>query len=351
MATIEGRKSVAQSRPRRQIPKRHRGHQNAGSPRRLNRSRHPISCIAPRGRRQVQPGWRRHDRLQRLLHRGRGRLLHQQQLLPVVRLQHQRGPGWTADGIFTNGSQIELTKVWSALAGYEHIWNPKWRTSWFGGYVNVDYSGGATNFILQKTPGALAACGVPGVGATTFGVTLRPGNSCSPDFSFWEAGTRTQWNPVPQLDVGLEVLYSRRNTAFKGAAMVPANSRVPRSSPSMTKTHRLARVRPNDFQPPPAPMPVIFGLAIPAQVRVEALLDVPGRRGRSAQERNFGLRCLELRQWHREVPPPRPAPAPRRSSSRANADTARPHFVQRAAGVAASNARPPFPGGRPDLGR
>src|SRR5947209_6879675 len=35
MATIEGRKSVAQSRPRRQIPKRHRGHHNAGSPRRL----------------------------------------------------------------------------------------------------------------------------------------------------------------------------------------------------------------------------------------------------------------------------------------------------------------------------
>ena len=34
-ATIEGRKSVAQSRPRRQIPKWHRGHQNAGSPRRL----------------------------------------------------------------------------------------------------------------------------------------------------------------------------------------------------------------------------------------------------------------------------------------------------------------------------
>jgi putative transposase len=35
MATTEGRKSVAQSRPRGQIPKRHRGHQNASSPRRL----------------------------------------------------------------------------------------------------------------------------------------------------------------------------------------------------------------------------------------------------------------------------------------------------------------------------
>ena len=131
--------------------------------------------------------------------------------------------GWTADGIFTTGSQIELTRVWSALAGYEHIWNPKWRTSVFGGYVNVDYNGAATNSILQKTPGALAACGVPGVGATTFGVTLLQGNSCSPDMSFWEAGTRTQWNPVPQLDIGLELLYSRRNTAFKGAAVVPAN--------------------------------------------------------------------------------------------------------------------------------
>ena len=39
------------------------------------------------------------------------------------------GVGWIADGVFANGTHIELTKVWSALAGYEHIWNPKWRTS------------------------------------------------------------------------------------------------------------------------------------------------------------------------------------------------------------------------------
>ena len=48
------------------------------------------------------------------------------------------GAGWIADGVFANGTQIELTRVWSALAGYEHIWNPKWRTSFFGGYVNVE---------------------------------------------------------------------------------------------------------------------------------------------------------------------------------------------------------------------
>jgi hypothetical protein len=34
-AEIMRRSSIAESRPRHQIPKRHRGHQNVGSPRRL----------------------------------------------------------------------------------------------------------------------------------------------------------------------------------------------------------------------------------------------------------------------------------------------------------------------------
>jgi len=33
----------------------------------------------------------------------------------------------------------------------------------------------------------------------------------------WQAGTRTQWNPVSQLDIGVDVLYSRLNTALGGA--------------------------------------------------------------------------------------------------------------------------------------
>jgi hypothetical protein len=137
------------------------------------------------------------------------------------------GLGWISDGVFDTGSDIQLTKVWSALAFYEHVWNPKWRTSWFGGYVNVEYSGTATNFILQHTPGALANCGVAPVGAANSTITLLAGNSCSPNQSFWEAGSRTQWNPVAQLDIGLEVLYSQRNTAFKGAAIVPASGSRP----------------------------------------------------------------------------------------------------------------------------
>jgi len=139
------------------------------------------------------------------------------------------GFGWIADGVFANGTQVELTRGWSALAFYEHIWNPRWRTSWFGGYVNIDYNSNATALIQQRLPNLAAGCG-PGVTPIAPALsTVVPlaGNSCTPDYDFWEVGSRTQWNPVPQLDIGLEVLYSKRNTAFKGPAVVPASGSRP----------------------------------------------------------------------------------------------------------------------------
>ncbi len=73
---------------------------------------------------------RRHDRLQRLLLRRRSRHVHQPTDLPALQQQQPAWRlAWTADGVFNTGTQIELTRVWSALAAYEHIWNPKWRTA------------------------------------------------------------------------------------------------------------------------------------------------------------------------------------------------------------------------------
>jgi hypothetical protein len=63
--------------------------------------------------------------------------------------------------------------------------------------------------------------------AATATFALLPGNGCSPDVSYWEAYARTQWNPTPQLDIGLEVLYSQRNTAFKGLGTVAATGSRP----------------------------------------------------------------------------------------------------------------------------
>jgi Porin subfamily len=140
------------------------------------------------------------------------------------------GVGWIANGIFDTGTAVELTRVWSINAGYQHIWSPKWRTSLYGGYVNIDYNGAATNIINSHFDAAgKAACGVTALpGANTFTyINARAGNSCNPDWSFWSVGTRTQFNPVPQLDIGLDLLYTHLNSAYKGAAVVAATGARP----------------------------------------------------------------------------------------------------------------------------
>ena len=50
-----------------------------------------------------------------------------------------------------------------------------------------------------------------------------PGNSCNPNYSFFQVGTRTQYNPVAQLDVGLDVYWTKLNTAYKGPASYGPN--------------------------------------------------------------------------------------------------------------------------------
>jgi hypothetical protein len=136
--------------------------------------------------------------------------------------------GWLADGVYggsvlagTNSS-VELTTTWSVIAGYQHLWTPNWRTSVYGGYLAVSYDGTATTLI----------CGASGTGATViFAPTLASG-TCNPNFNVWQAGTRTQWNPVSQLDIGVDVLYSRLDTAMSGAvttatATLPGKSAGP----------------------------------------------------------------------------------------------------------------------------
>ena len=56
---------------------------------------------------------------------------------------------------------------------------------------------------------------------------LRSPGNCDPDWSTWRVASRTIWNPVADLDVGLEVGYSRINTAFEGAGNIPATASNP----------------------------------------------------------------------------------------------------------------------------
>jgi hypothetical protein len=47
-------------------------------------------------------------------------------------------------------------------------------------------------------------------------------SNCNPDSSWTQLGTRTMWNPVPDLDVGFDLTWMHVNTAFAGTANLNA---------------------------------------------------------------------------------------------------------------------------------
>jgi Porin subfamily len=96
--------------------------------------------------------------------------------------------------------------------------------------VNVDYSGAATDLLNTRVNGCGAVAGSPlsgGIGSATTPVTMLAGNTCNPDFQFYQVGSRTLWNPVRNLDIGLDVVYTKLYTAYQGPASLPTNGSRP----------------------------------------------------------------------------------------------------------------------------
>ena len=140
--------------------------------------------------------------------------------------------GWATDGTFSTGTEVERTEAWSINAAYQHNWGPagtfagKWKTSVYGGYVSISYNDNATRLINQRFA-AGSFCNPGGAAATLTTFTPLAGNSCSPDFSFYQVGSRTQFNPDALLDVGLDVTYTRINSSYQGAVDWTANGSRP----------------------------------------------------------------------------------------------------------------------------
>jgi hypothetical protein len=115
-------------------------------------------------------------------------------------------PAFTGLLFHTNG-QIERTTGWSAFASYEHRWSPNWKTSIYGTYIEITHNGTAKAAICDQ--------GFLGGNNSAFqGGAL--GFGCNPDWSSWAVGSRTQWDIVKGLYVGLDVIYMRLNTATPG---------------------------------------------------------------------------------------------------------------------------------------
>jgi hypothetical protein len=123
------------------------------------------------------------------------------------------GIGPVVDGVYLstpNQTGIELTEAWSVSAGFEHHWDAHWQSSLYGGYVAINYSDTANaylNAISQPLCGLVA------------GVTA----ACpSWDSSFWQIGSRTVWTPVKGLDLSVDVMYNKLNTAWSEVGTIGA---------------------------------------------------------------------------------------------------------------------------------
>jgi hypothetical protein len=111
------------------------------------------------------------------------------------------GYGLISDSVYNGAiagaataTDLQLTTAWNVNAAYEHFWNPRWRTSVYGGYAEVSYSDTANSIL----------CGFAGASVT---------NGCDNDWQTWWVGTRTQWNVTKDFYMGLDVMYSKLQSA------------------------------------------------------------------------------------------------------------------------------------------
>jgi Porin subfamily len=153
---------------------------------------------------------------------------------------NKMGMSYLVDGIFNTGTPVYLTHTWSAVAYYEHVWTPQWRTSLYGGLLGTDWGSGA---IAQVCAVPSEPVGFSGGNAGVFQNANTPGfptnpstnltspgtptqinnykgavSNCDPNSSWWQVGTRTMWNPVPDIDIGFDLSWVHLNTAFAGMA-------------------------------------------------------------------------------------------------------------------------------------
>jgi len=127
--------------------------------------------------------------------------------------------GWMTDGVFVNGSAIELTTAWTVGAAYNHNWSPQWSTAIGGNFANVSYDANAKSYF------AGALCGAVGTGAAvqtavSFGGAAAGANNCNPDYHFLEAGVTTRYTPLPGLYFAVQAFYTNIWSGFKGGGTI-----------------------------------------------------------------------------------------------------------------------------------
>ncbi|MEH2502349.1 MULTISPECIES: porin [unclassified Bradyrhizobium] len=109
------------------------------------------------------------------------------------------GVGYTSDGVYVPGGDIQLTDAWGVRGAFNHNWDPYWSTSLWGSYAQVRYNGTATAAYCAAFAGP--AAGGPVISARSFSGDF----TCNPDFDVAMVGAVTRWTPVKNLTFSAEV--------------------------------------------------------------------------------------------------------------------------------------------------
>ena len=107
--------------------------------------------------------------------------------------------GPVADAVFTGAAgtnTMDLSTGYHFTGGFEHYWVSNLRTSLYGAYGRLRYTDNASAALA-----VLAGAGAAG----------------SANFSAYQFGSRTVWTPVTNLDLSVDVVYSKIQTAFAGS--------------------------------------------------------------------------------------------------------------------------------------
>jgi len=134
------------------------------------------------------------------------------------------GLAWVDDAYFANNTAggvqtgLQLPTAWNIYAAIQHYWIPELRTSLYGGYLQYQANSSAVDASLCAPLHSGRTLNTGG-GANLIGSSAVSASGCA-DWATWAIGSRTIWNPVRNLDIGVDVLYSAlTKSALSGATL------------------------------------------------------------------------------------------------------------------------------------
>ena len=125
------------------------------------------------------------------------------------------GLAWVDDAYYSGtpgvDHSLQLPTMWNVFGAIQHYWMPDVRTSLYAGYASYKANSSDVDTLVCANSGMIGFTGARTGGGPTFG------SGCA-DWAAWAVGSRTIWNPVKNLDVGVDVLYqAMAKSAFGGA--------------------------------------------------------------------------------------------------------------------------------------